>query len=325
MALTFGNMHVDRPFFMAPMEGITDVPFRKIVRKHGCGVICTQMIHASGYLRGNPESMRETTEMDPAEAPVGFQLCGSEPNVVAEAAKKAEDSGAAFIDLNMGCPAKNVVKLGAGAALLKDPPLAAAIVRAVCAAVSIPVTTKIRAGWDATYRNAVEVGQALEAEGSALVTVHARTRSQGHKGVADWDLIRELKSTLRIPVIGNGGLYRREHLTQMMEETGADGVMVARGALGHPWIFSDLKPTIADLRDTILEHLDLHCAFHRPERRALITFRKHLAWYTKGLANSNEFRAQVFTQLTREEMYAAIQSFFEHFDLTQPAPQPDAV
>ena len=246
MTLFIGPHRFDRPLFMAPMEGITDVPFRRIVQKHGAAVICTQMIHAEALLHGHPDRMRRVAALDPQEQPVGIQLCGPDPKVVGEAARKAENMGAAFIDLNMGCPAKNVVKIGAGAALLKTPEKAAAIVREVKASTSVPVTVKIRAGWDNEYRTALEVGNYLESEGAALVSVHARTRQQRFKGEADWSLIKALKDALSIPVIGNGDVFAPGDIQKMMNETGADGVMVARGALGNPWIFEQRWPTVKD-------------------------------------------------------------------------------
>lgn len=293
------------------MEGITDVPFRRMARKNGCSVVCTQMIHAEGLLRSTSERLREIATLDPDEAPVGMQLAGSNPAVMAEAAKKAEQMGAAFIDINMGCPAKNVVNLGCGAALLKDPKLAGKIVAEMKRSVSVPVTVKIRAGWSDDYRNALEVAPLLEHEGADLVTVHARTRAQKFKGKADWDLIAEVKRRVSIPVVGNGDVFKPEDIAKMRSATGCDGVMIARGALGNPWIFAGRRPSPAEIKNTILEHLDSHLSFYSMRPVALMTFRKHLVWYTKGLPNSAEFRLRVFQERSVVQMLERLDAFFD--------------
>ncbi len=315
MSIKIGSLIFDPPLFMAPMEGITDVPFRRILRKHGCSVICTQMIHAEGLLRGTQRRMQEVSALDAQEQPVGLQLCGSDPEMVAEAARKAQDLGAAFIDINMGCPAKNIVSLGAGAALLKEPQKAGAIVRKVRQSVSVPVTAKIRAGWNEEYKTALGVGQILEDEGVSLISVHARTKAQKFKGRADWNLFSELKQKIMIPVVGNGDIFFHNDIARMIETTCVDGVMIARGALGNPWIFEGRQPLVKDIRDTILEHLDLHLSFYQVQRAALMTFRKHLVWYTKGLANAAEFRLKVFKEETYEVILEMIHHFFDQLIL----------
>lgn len=299
---------------MAPMEGITDVPFRKVVRHHGCAGISTQMIHAEGLLRGTQRRIKEVMSISPEEHPVGLQLCGSEPKIVGEAAKKAEALGADFIDINMGCPAKNVVKLGGGAALMKEPFQAAAIVCEVKQNVTVPVTVKIRAGWNEEYRTAKEVGYACEQEGASWVAVHARTRAQKFKGKADWNLIKDLKQHLSIPVIGNGDVSDPNHVQSMINSTGADGVMVGRGALGNPWIFQGRRPTVGEIRETLLTHLEFHLSFYEITKYALMTFRKHLVWYTKGLANAASFRLRVFQENSHPIIMDMIQEFFDQFD-----------
>ncbi len=296
--------------FMGPMEGITDLPFRSILREHGCNVICTQMIHAEALLHGKPEKIAEVATMNAQEQPVGLQLCGPTFEVVGEAAKKAQNLGAAFIDLNMGCPAKNVVKIGAGAAYMKAPERAAALVKAVVGRVTIPVTVKIRAGWDDELKTALEVAKATQEEGAALLTVHARTRSQRFKGQADWSLIKKLKETLSIPVIGNGDVFTPEDAEKMFQVTGADGVMAARGALGNPWLFEGKHPNVEDIQKTVLKHLQRHLDFYPRKELALKTFRKHLVWYTKGLHQAAEFRWKVFKKEKREEVIDMINEYF---------------
>ncbi len=301
---------------MAPMEGITDVPFRRIVRKHGCGVTCTQMIHAEALLLAPPEKIRDVTAIHPDELPVGIQLCTSDAARLSEASKRAEQMGFAFIDINMGCPVKNVVNRGAGAALLKDPSRAAELVRAAVSAVSIPVTVKIRTGWDPEYHSGPEVAVAAAREGAALVTVHARTRSQGHSGEADWDVLSQFKNALPVPVVGNGGVFHAEDIERMLRETNVDGVMVARGALGNPWIFSERRPTAGEIHETLLTHLEYHLAFYNRTERALLTFRKHIVWYTKGLHNAVDFRRNLFREKSYEEMIRALKDFFDHLNLS---------
>ena len=314
MAFQFGGIDYENNLFMAPMEGITDVPFRRMVRKFGCAVTCTQMIHAEGLLRGEQHRMHEVTAIDPAEKPVGIQLCGSNAEIIADAGQKAQDMGFAFVDINMGCPAKNVVANGSGSALLKTPLLAGEIVRKLKARIQIPVTVKVRAGWDHDYKSGLEVGKLIEDEGASLVTIHARTRSQKFKGHADWNLIQELKDKVKIPVVGNGDVFRPSDVAKMRGTTPADGVMVARGALGNPWLFSERYPTVQEIRDTMLEHLTHHLDFYPNKNRALITFRKHVAWYTKGLPHSSPFRVAAFKEPTLEGFLKMFHAFFDALD-----------
>jgi tRNA-dihydrouridine synthase B len=312
--VAIGNLLFERPLFMGPMEGITDAPFRKTVRRHGCGVICTQMIHAEAVLHAPKEKIRHIIAIDPAEKPVGIQLCTPDTGNLEEAARRVEQMGFAFIDINMGCPAKNVVNRGAGAALMKDPIRAAELVRAAVRSVSLPVTVKIRSGWDDTSRTAPEVARAAVEEGAKLVTVHARTRSQGHKGEANWELISRLKAALSVPVVGNGGVLHPEDVERMFAETGADGVMVARGALGNPWIFAGHRPTTAQIRQTLLDHLEDHLAFYGNRERALLTFRKHIVWYLKGLHAAAEFRSRLFKEKSYEAVIGMLRAFFDNLD-----------
>jgi tRNA-dihydrouridine synthase B len=312
--ISIGPLTFARPLFMAPMEGITDVPFRRIVREHGCGVTCTQMIHAEALLHWPERRVVETATIAREEGPVGLQLCSSSPSAIAKASKKAEEIGAAFVDLNMGCPAPSVVTRGAGAALLQDPAKAGEIVRAAVSSVAIPVTVKIRAGWDAKYLSALDVAEVVQREGAKLLTVHARTREQRFKGKADWELVRELKSRLAIPVVGNGDVFRPGDAERMLAVTGADGVMVARGALGNPWIFGGVRPRVREVRETLMRHLDYHLSFYENPDRALLMFRKQIVWYTKGLPDSADFRARLFRERSREKTIAMLSLFFDSLD-----------
>lgn len=302
---------------MAPMEGITDVPFRKLVRKHGCGVICTQMIHAQGLIFG-AEARRiiETSMMTPDEKPVGFQLCGNDPKLVGEAAKRAQDLGADFIDLNMGCPAKNVVNNGGGAALLQNPDLAASVVESIRENTTIPTTVKIRVGWTDDSKNFVTVGKKMENAGASLIAVHARTRSQKYTGKANWDLVGELKKVLTIPVIGNGDVLLHTDAMDKLDRFGVDGVMIGRGALGNPWIFSGKIPTVKDVYETLIEHLEDHLSFYPNTDLAYRTFRKHIVWYTKGLPHSAEFRDRAFKERDNAILMEGIHNYFNSLDPT---------
>jgi tRNA-dihydrouridine synthase B len=311
MSISIGKLRFERPLFMGPMEGITDVPFRKMVRKHGCGVTCTQMIHANGLLRAEAHKIREIAELDADEHPVGMQLAGDDPRVLADAAKKAEQLGAAFVDINMGCPAPKVVNLGCGAALLKEPRKAGEIVGEVKRSVSIPVTVKIRAGWDDRYKTGLEVASILAGEGADLITVHARTRAQRFKGQADWNLIGEVKQKVSIPVVGNGDVFTSRDIDRIREQTGCDGVMIARAALGNPWIFNGSRPTPTEIKEAILEHLDHHLSFYSMRPVAMMTFRKHLVWYTKGLRDSAEFRRKVFEERSVVHLLEMTERYFD--------------
>jgi tRNA-dihydrouridine synthase B len=305
----------EKPLYMAPMEGITDVPFRKLVRKHGAGITCTQMIHAQGLIFGK-ESRRiiETSTMTQHEKPVGFQLCGNDPKLVGEAAKRAQDLGADFIDLNMGCPAKNVVNNGGGAALLQDPDLAATVVESIRKNTTIPATVKIRVGWNDDSRNYLTVGKKMEAAGASLISVHARTRSQKYTGKANWNWIAELKKEVSIPVIGNGDILSYQDVLEKMKATGADGVMIGRGALGNPWIFSGKIPTVKEVYETMLEHLNDHLTYYNHADVAYRTFRKHIVWYTKGLPYSAEFRDKAFKERDNTVLMENIHRYFSELD-----------
>lgn len=305
------------PLYMAPMEGITDVPFRKLVRKHGAGITCTQMIHAQGLIFGK-DSRRiiETSTMTDIEKPVGFQLCGNDPALVGQAAKRAQDLGADFIDLNMGCPAKNVVNNGGGAALLQDPDLAATVVESIRKHTTIPTTVKIRVGWNDDSRNYLTVGKKMESAGASLISVHARTRSQKYTGKANWNWIADLKKEVSIPVIGNGDVLSYTDVLEKMKNTGADGVMIGRGALGNPWIFSGHIPTVKEVYETLMEHLEDHLTFYNHADVAYRTFRKHIVWYTKGLPFSAEFRDKAFKERDNSILMDNIHRYFSELDQT---------
>lgn len=300
--LKIGTIQLDNPFVMAPLAGITDLPMRRLAKEQGAAMVFSEMISAKGlwYKDKNTERLLAT---EPEEQPLMYQLFGSEPDIMAEAARQLKDRGNAGIDINMGCPVPKVVKNGEGSALLKTPDLLYEIVKAVVDNAGKPVTGKIRIGWDDDSINAVEIAKAIEAAGAAAVSVHGRTRMQYYSGNADWDMIRQVKEAVNIPVFGNGDVFTGEDALRLMDETGCDGVMIARGALGNPWIFRDAialwkgeekppAPTTEEKISMMLRHLE-DLAEHKSEYAAVREMRKHVGWYLKGVHGSAAIRRQV--------------------------------
>lgn len=299
---SIGRVRLANRVVLAPMAGITDKAFRLIVSDFGCGLICTEMISATAL---SYHSSRTKTMLDLTgePGPTSVQIFGSEPGVMADAARLAAAEGAALIDINMGCPAPKVVKNNEGCALMRDLTLAGEIIRAVVAASPAPVTVKMRKGWDQETVNAMELAKLAEKNGAAAVTVHGRTRGQFYSGRADWDIIRQIKAALSIPVIGNGDIRRPGDARDMLEQTGCDAVMIGRGALGNPWLISRTahylatgellpEPTAAMKIELALEHLRMVAGF-KGEYRAVREMRKHIAWYIKGLRDAARIREQV--------------------------------
>ncbi len=277
---------------LAPMAGVTNVPFRLICREYGAGPLTTEEIDARALVLGN----RKTEEMArylPEERPLAFQLLGGDPDVLAEAARRLVAAGADAIDLNMGCPVSKIVAKGQGAALMRDPPRAAVIFRTMRKAVDAPLTIKIRGGWDDRTVNAVEIARIAEAEGVNGITVHPRTRSQQYTGQAPWETIRAVVEAVGVPVVGNGDVKSRADAAAMAAATGCAAVMVGRGALGAPWIFATGTPTRDQRAAVIRRHCELIEA-HLPERVALVQLRKHLAWYSAGLPFGARLRPLLF-------------------------------
>ena len=242
--MRIGNIELDTPVALAPMAGISDLPYRVICRRFGCGLTVSEMVSAKGLLYKNEKTFA-MLQIDEAERPTAIQLFGSVPEELAEAARIVEAQGADIIDFNMGCPVPKVVNNGEGSALMKTPELAGKILEAMVRAVRIPVTVKLRAGWDEEHRNAVEIAKIAEASGVAAVAVHGRTRNQFYMGKADWEIIRRVKAAVRIPVFGNGDIFAMEDGLRMFKETNCDGVMLARGAYGNPWLFTQLRAALA--------------------------------------------------------------------------------
>jgi tRNA-dihydrouridine synthase B len=291
---------------LAPMAGVTNAPFRLVARECGAGLSTSEEIDARALIADNAHT-REIARHLPEEHPLAMQLLGADPEVLAEAARRLEAAGADAVDLNMGCPVAKIVAKGQGAALMRDPWRAAVIFRAMRKAITVPLTIKIRGGWDDRTLNAVEIARVAEEEGATAITVHPRTRSQQYSGRAPWDILAEVVAAVGIPVTGNGDLRSRDEALAMQRATGCAAAMIGRGALGAPWVFRE-APTTDDDRAVVIRR---HCALiqeHLPERAALLQLKKHLAWYSSGRPFGARLRPSLFAASSAE----ALQALFWH-------------
>ena len=317
--MKIGNLTLKNNVFLAPMAGITNLPFRSLVREFGCALAFTEMISANGLVRKTVKSFRYLAT-SPQDKPLGVQIFGSDPAVLSGAAQIVTDHGADLLDINMGCPVRKVVKAGAGAALMKDPGKVRLILQAIRKATSLPMTVKIRSGWHHSEMKALDIARIAEDCGVNAVILHPRSADQGFSGTADWSIIESLKKELRIPVIGSGDIRSPEDALMMITTTGCDGIMVGRGALGNPWIFKDIISHLEEQKSSSLPlpgeremvmtyHMDIEIDYIG-EMPGVKNFRKHLLWYTKGMRGGNLFRKMVGSLHDKAMMADAIHRFF---------------
>lgn len=314
--LQIGNVTLENNLTLAPMAGVTDLPFRLLCKEQGAGLLCMEMVSAKAILYKN-KNTEELLTIDARENPVSLQLFGSDPDIMSEIARQIEERPFDILDINMGCPVPKVVNNGDGSALMKNPKLAGEIIEKTARAIRKPVTVKIRKGFDETCINAVEMAHIAQESGAAAVAVHGRTREQYYSGKADWDIIRKVKEAVSIPVIGNGDILSAEDVIAMEEKTGCDGFMIARGAEGNPWIFRQIlhyfqtgerlkKPDFTEVTEMLLRHARMQIAC-KGEYTGMREIRKHAAWYTSGYRNSAKLRGRI----NEVENYDQLRALFE--------------
>lgn len=319
--LQIGNVTLENNLILAPMAGVTDLPFRVLCKEQGAGLICMEMVSAKAILYKN-KNTKELLSIDKREHPVSLQLFGSDPDIISGIAKQIEELPFDILDINMGCPVPKVVNNGDGSALMKQPLLAGKIIERTAKAIRKPVTVKIRKGFDEAHVNAVEMAHIAEESGAAAIAVHGRTREQFYSGTADWDIIRQVKERVKIPVIGNGDLFSGESVKAMERQTGCDGFMIARGAQGNPWIFREIsayletgkqqsRPSLEEIVQMMLRHAKMLIAY-KGEYTGIREMRKHAAWYISGCRNAARLRAKVNEVENYKEFSALFQEVLSY-------------
>ena len=318
--MRIGNIELPAGAGLAPMAGVTDAAMRLLCHETGSAWAVSEMLSAKGwiYSQGKNRNAQDLLERMPGEGIAGLQLFGREPEYIARAAVDLRDRGFQFIDLNFGCPAPKITGNGEGSAMMREPELIGAVTKAAVEAVKLPVTVKIRAGWDETCINAVEVAKICEQAGAKAVAVHARTRMQQYSGHADWSIIRDVKKNVSVPVLGNGDVRSGADAVRMIDETGCDGVIVGRAAQGNPWLFGEIRaalcgeswtpPTAADRVEMALRHFDLETQLHG-DKKGLLEMRKHIAWYVAGLPGASKFRETINTMVGADAVKDALREF----------------
>jgi len=315
-----GAVELDNNLFLAPMAGITNTAFRLLCKQQGCGLVYSEMVSAKGLYYQNKKTKRMLL-IEPEESPVAVQIFGSDPGLMAEIALRLCCEGAEIIDINMGCPTPKIVKNGEGAALMLKPTLVGKIINKVSSSIDTPLTVKIRKGWDENCVNAVEIACIAQENGAAAIAVHGRTREEFYSGKADWDIIRQIKEKLDIPVIGNGDVFSPQDAVEMFDRTGCDAVMIGRGARGNPWIFSEIlsymesgelppSPGILEKINMIKKHIELLTRY-KGEKIAVKEMRKHIGWYVKGFRNVNCLRGEVNKAESTDELLSILQVYIE--------------
>ena len=319
--MKIGNLELENNVFLAPMAGVTDLPFRILCKEMGCGLVYSEMVSAKGILYDN-KNTTELLEIDPKERPVAVQLFGSDPEILGAMAKKIEQYPIDIIDVNMGCPAPKIVKNGEGSCLMKTPELVGKIVKSLVESQSKPVTIKFRKGFDDDHINAVEIAKIAEANGASAVAVHGRTREQYYSGKADWDIIKQVKEAVNIPVIGNGDVFTPQDAKNLLEHTGCDAIMVGRGAQGNPWIFKRIlhylqtgellpEPTAEERVEKALRHAQMLIDY-KGEYIGVREMRKHMAWYMKGLPGAAELRGKLNHAENMEQLEVLLRGYLEN-------------